>query len=209
MFGTLVRRVATILAMLLVCGGASTASAADTGKPTKLELAIGVSREMMTAVDFKQLVATSVTNAPNNEMFAMEPEWKPLLVEAFRVQLDRDEDFLLTLIGKEIATKFSEEELTVGQLILRDPSMQAILRNAIKGQTESLPPPSKELRRLLGTPAGQYFVLKLRTSNDFLKPVQSRLIAGVMPGVLREFGERAGALEASRRVREGLPASKP
>lgn len=203
------RRRELALVVLFLFAGTSAAHSAVPAKPSQMELAIDVSREIMSTIDLKGAVEASLTKSENAEMFNLQPEWRPMLVDAFREQLERDEDLILTLLGRELASKFSPEELSAGRVILGDPSVRATIRRAANGEPpKAMAPPSKDTGRVLSSSAGMSFMKKFADSDQLLDVFQRQMIIAVMPGIFRIFGEQAEALEAKRRVAEGLPASK-
>ena len=62
---------------------------------------------------------------------------------------------------------------------------------------------SKATEDLLATPAGQSFAAKLQTINTVLDPVQIQVMATVMPGVMKRFGDKAEAAEVAKRAALG------
>lgn len=205
---TLQRRALALTALFLFAA-TSAAHSAVPAKPSQMELAIDVSREIMSAIDIKGVIEANLTTSDTAQMFSLQPEWKPMLIDAFREQLDRDEDLILTLLGRDLASKFSSEELSAGRIILGDPSVRTTIRGAANGEpSKSMARPSKEAERVLRSSAGMSFMNKLAASDQFLDVFQKQMIIAVTPGIFRIFGERAEALETKRRVAEGLPASK-
>ena len=49
---------------------------------------------------------------------------------------------------------------------------------------------------------------KLQTINTVLDPVQIEVMATVMPGVMRRFGEKAEAAEVTKRAAAGYAAAR-
>ena len=60
----------------------------------------------------------------------------------------------------------------------------------------------------MNTPAGSSFVTKLQKIDDVMAPIQIEVIATVMPGVMKRFGEKAEAAEVSKRAAAGYAAAK-
>jgi len=61
----------------------------------------------------------------------------------------------------------------------------------------------------MNSPSGSSFVSKLQKIDDVMAPVQVQVMATVMPGVMKRFGEKADAAEVQKRAAEGYaPARK-
>jgi hypothetical protein len=61
---------------------------------------------------------------------------------------------------------------------------------------------------LMNTPAGSSFVNKLQKIDDVMDPVQLQVMATVMPGVMKRFGEKADAAEVQKRTAAGYTPAK-
>lgn len=195
-------------AALVLWGSAGGAMAAETAPAAQMELATTVSRQIMSTVDLNDGVQRALS-ASTDGMFATQPQWRGLLADAFRDQIARDQDLIVVLMARTIAPRFSEAELKAGAVILEDPMVRAAISAAAKGEQPRNPQASKATLRVMQSPAGEAFLKKFADAGVLLRPVQEQLITAVMPGVFRNFGEKAEALETARRAAEGLPASKP
>ncbi len=188
-----------VMAASVLWGGA--AAAAES--PAKMALATQVSRQFIDLANFEEAVTAGLTSAEAGGMFALQPQWRGMLGEAFRQQVARDRELIVTLVARAMAPNFTDEELKAGTAILNDPAVQAGLRSGGK----NAPEPSKATRKLLDSAAGGGFMTKFASAGKFLDPVQNQFVVAVMPGVFRSFGEQAEALEIKRRAAEGLPQS--
>lgn len=185
---------------LVLWGGAALAAES----PAKMALATEVGRRFVDLVDLGEAVEAGLTSAEVGGIFSLQPEWRGMLGSAFREEVGRDHDLIVVLVARAIAPRFTDEELKAGGAILSDPAVQTAIRN--RGKGSSAPQPSKATTRLMESPAGKAFMDKFADAGAFLQPVQDQMVIAILPGVFRNFGEKAEALETRRRAAEGLPA---
>jgi cytochrome c5 len=142
------------------------------------------------------------------ELVAVRPDWTPMFKTAMDEELDRDMPVIESMLASGLRKTFSDDEMKAGLQIVSDKSLKAIYMAAQNGAPEPAVEVSKTTEDLLATPAGQSFAAKLQTINTVLDPVQIEVMATVMPGVMRRFGEKAEAAEVAKRAAAGYAAAR-
>jgi len=191
-----------LMAAVVLWGSA--AAAAES--PAKMALAGQVSRQVLASVDIESAMQAGLEESSRQGMFALRPEWRQFMGDAFREQIVRDRELMVALMSRAMSPRFSEEELKAGAAILADPSVRANPRCRGLGGG---PAPTAATNRLMASPAGKSFMSKFGEINEILQPVQNQFISSMLPGVMRSFGEKAEAHDAKLRQVQGLPQSAP
>lgn len=142
------------------------------------------------------------------ELVAIRPDWTPMFKTAMDEELDHDMPVIESMLASGLRSTFTDDEIKAGIQIVSDKGLKAIYTAAQNGAP---PPPvemSKATEDLLSTPAGQSFAAKLQTINTVLDPVQIEVMATVMPGVMKRFGDKAEAAEVQKRAALGYAAAR-
>jgi cytochrome c5 len=142
------------------------------------------------------------------ELVAVRPDWTPMFKTAMDEELDRDMPVIESMLASGLRKTFTDDEMKAGIQIVSDKGLKAIYMAAQNSAPEPAVEVAKATEDLLATPAGQSFATKLQTINTVLDPVQIEVMATVMPGVMRRFGEKAEAAEVQKRAAAGYAAAK-
>ncbi|HEY4029687.1 MAG TPA: hypothetical protein VGM25_05045 [Caulobacteraceae bacterium] len=202
------------LAAALALGGAATAptlalaqaprGAAATPPQTQL------AAKLLDFIDYKASVRAHMTgsNLPP-ELVAVRPDWEAMWRQAMGEELDHDMPTIESMVGQALVKTFTEDEMKAGMQIVSDPGLKAVY---LAAQNGAQPPQgasvSKATDDLMNTPNGSSFVSKLQKIETVMDPVQIEVMATVMPGVMKRFGEKADAAEVQKRAAAGYASAK-
>ncbi len=154
------------------------------------------------AINFRELIIKNVASelGSMDGMAEGRPEWPGLFRQAITEEFEQDMPAIQAMLGRGFARYFTIEELRVGVVILADPGLQQIMKAAAEDGSTQTPQPklSRKIERLAETPAGRSFLEKTGNLDTMLDGLSQELIAEVIPGTFRRFGEKAEALEAAR-----------
>lgn len=157
---------------------------------------------VFTAIDLRaaMIASTEKELGSMTELKDGRPEWPALFKESIVEEFDHDMPAIEAMLGKGFARYFTLDELRAGTVILADPALQQVMRDAAAGKPAPTKDPklARETERLVGTPAGKRFLEKFGKIEGMLDGMTQDLIVEVLPGMLRRFGEKAEALEAAR-----------
>ncbi len=142
------------------------------------------------------------------ELVAVRPDWTPMFKTAMTEELEHDMPVIESMLASGLRKTFSDDEMKAGLQIVSDKGLKAIYMAAQNGAPEPAVEVAKATEDLLATPAGQSFASKLQTIHTVLDPVQIEVMATVMPGVMRRFGEKAEASEVAKRAAAGYAAAR-
>ena len=132
------------------------------------------------------------------------PEWRSLLVEAVEEEVEGDMATIMSALGSAMARKLSVEELRAGLIILGASSKQGE-DSCFGSQTIS-----EACKEAISSPGGRAFIAKFVAHRPDLEKrqpdqnpmsdqdLQRDIVVMIMPGALRQFGEKAEAAEAAR-----------
>jgi hypothetical protein len=123
-------------------------------------------------------------------------------------ELDHDMPTIESMVGQALVNTFSDDEMKAGLQIVADPALKAIYLAAQNGAQPPQVTVAKSTDDLMNTPTGSSFVTKLQKIDDVMDPVQLQVMATVMPGVMKRFGEKADAAEVQKRAAAGYAAAK-
>jgi hypothetical protein len=207
----MMRRLILPLAAALACATAAPAlaqpprAAAAASTPVQAQLAA----KLLDFIDYKASVRARMTgsNLPP-ELVAVRPEWESLWKQAMADELDHDMPTIESMVGQALVKTFSSDEMKVGLQIVSDPGLKAIY---LAAQNSAKPPAvtvAKATDDLMNTPTGASFVAKLQKIDEVMSAVQIEVMATVMPGVMKRFGEKADAAEAQKRAAAGYAPAK-
>jgi hypothetical protein len=112
------------------------------------------------------------------------------------------------MVGQALVKTFTDDEMKAGLQIVADPALKAIYLAAQSGAQPPSVTVSKATDDLMNTPNGSSFVAKLQKIDDVMAPVQVEVMATVMPGVMKRFGEKAEGAEVQKRSAAGYAAAK-
>ncbi|MGZ3275191.1 MAG: hypothetical protein ACXU82_02645 [Caulobacteraceae bacterium] len=193
-------------ALALAMSTSALAQAARAGAPLQAQLAA----KLLDFIDYKNGVRARMTNSNlPTELIAVRPEWEGLWKQAMAEELDRDMPTIESMVGQALVKTFTDDEMKAGLQIVSDPALKAIYLAAQGGAQPPQVTVAKATDDLMNTPSGSSFVSKLQKIDTVMDPVQIEVMATVMPGVMKRFGERADAAEVQKRAAAGYaPASK-
>lgn len=196
--------IATAAALALLAPAAHAATAPASG------LSVQLASKLLDFIDYKNQVRRNMQGSTlPPELVAVRPEWDPIFKQAMTEELDHDMPVIDSMLGSALGKTFSDDEMKAGLKIVADPGLKAIYAAAQAGGAEPQGVSvSKETDALMDTPAGASFVKKLQGIDTVLAPVQIEVMATVMPGVLRRFGEKADAAEIAKRQASGLASAR-
>jgi hypothetical protein len=190
----------------LTAPGLSRAASAPTAS-AKPELQLAA--KLLDFIEYRNAVRRGMEGSTlPAELVAVRPDWTPLFKTAMTEELDRDMPVIESMLASGLRKTFSDDEMKAGLQIVSDKSLKAIYLAAQNGAPEPAVEVSKSTEDVLATPAGQSFATKLQTINTVLDPVQIEVMATVMPGVMRRFGEKAEAAEVAKRAASGYAAAR-
>jgi hypothetical protein len=191
--------------IVLICCAAALATAPSAfAAPAATPLQTQMAEKMLDFIDFKAQVQLTMENATLPQaLLDTRPDWTPMFKAAIAEELDHDMPVIDSMIGQTLGKTFTDDELKAGVKIVSDPNLRAIYTAAQNGAPVPDVRIAKATEDALATPAGQSFASKLQTINTALAPQLIEVTATLVPGVLRRFGENAGAAEISRRAAAG------
>jgi len=179
--------------------------AATSGPRLDLQLAA----RLLDFIEYRNAVRRGMEGSTlPTELVAIRPDWTPMFKTAMDEELDHDMPVIESMLASGLRSTFTDDEIKAGIQIVSDKGLKAIYTAAHNGAP---PPPvemSKATEDLLSTPAGQSFAAKLQTINTVLDPVQIEVMATVMPGVMKRFGDKAEAAEVQKRAALGYAAAR-
>jgi len=192
-------------ALALLAAAPALAQAPRAGGPVQAQLAA----KLLDFIDYKASVRARMTgsNLPP-ELIAVRPEWEGLWRQAMAEELDHDMPVIESMVGQALVKTFTEDEMKAGMQIVADPALKAIYLAAQSGAQPPGVALAKATDDLMNTPAGASFVTKLQKIDDVMDPVQLEVMATVMPGVMKRFGEKADAAEVQKRTAAGYTPAK-
>jgi len=161
-------------------------------------------------IDYKAAVRARMTgsNLPP-ELVAVRPDWETLWRQAMAEELDHDMPTIESMVGQALVKTFTDDEMKAGLQIVGDPGLKAIY---LAAQNGAQPPQGATVTKatddLMNTPNGSSFVGKLQKIDAVMDPVQLEVMATVMPGVMKRFGEKADAAEVQKRAAAGYAPAK-
>ena len=202
------RRTLICLATALAIAGASPALAQAPRAATPLQAQLAA--KLLDFIDYKNSVRArmSGSNLPP-ELVALRPEWEGQWKQAMGEELDHDMPTIESMVGQGLVKTFTDDVMKAGLRIDADPALKAIYLAAQAGaRAPAGVEVSKATDTLMNTPAGASFVSKLQKIDDVMDPIQLEVMATVMPGVMKRFGEKADAAEVSKRAAAGYAAAK-
>jgi hypothetical protein len=177
--------------------------------PASGKLEVQLASRLLDFIDYKNAVRRGMEGSTlPAELLAVRPDWSPMFKAAMTDELDHDMPVLESMLGAGLRKTFTDDEMKAGMQIVSDKGLKAIYLAAQNGAPEPAVEVAKATEDLLATPAGQSFATKLQTINTVLDPVQIEVMATVMPGVMRRFGEKAEAAEVQKRAAAGYAAAR-
>jgi hypothetical protein len=200
------------LAAALIVLAPAAAQAAATPAPSAAaggSLQAQLAARLLDFIDYKAGVRARMTgsNLPP-ELVAVRPEWEGLWKQAMAEELDHDMPTIESMVGQALVKTFSDDEMKAGLQIIADPGLKAIYLAAQNGARPPAVTVAKATDDLMNTPTGSAFVNKLQKIDEVMNPVQLEVMATVMPGVMKRFGEKADAAEVQKRVAAGYAPAK-
>jgi hypothetical protein len=175
------------------------------GTPVQAQLAA----KLLDFIDYKATVRARMTGSTlPPDLVAVRPEWEALWRQSMAEELDHDMPTIESMVGQALVKTFTDDEMKAGLQIVADPALKAIY---LAAQSHAQPPQvsvSKATDDLMNTPTGSSFVSKLQKIDDVMDPVQLQVMATVMPGVMKRFGEKADAAEVQKRAAAGYAPAK-
>ena len=201
------RRTLISLAAALAFAGASPALAQAPRAATPLQAQLAA--KLLDFIDYKNSVRArmSGSNLPP-ELVALRPEWEGQWKQAMGEELDHDMPTIESMVGQGLVKTFTDDEMKAGLQIVADPALKTIYLAAQAGARAPAVEVAKATDTLMNTPAGASFVAKLQKIDDVMDPIQLEVMATVMPGVMKRFGEKADAAEVNKRAAAGYAAAK-
>ena len=177
--------------------------------PTSAPLQAQLAAKLLDFIDYKAGVRARMTgsNLPP-ELVSVRPEWENLWKQAMAEELDHDMPTIESMVGKALVKTFSDDEMKAGLQIISDPGLKAIYLAAQSGAKPPDATVAKATDDLMNTPAGSSFASKLQKIDEVMDPVQIEVMATVMPGVMKRFGEKADAAEVQKRAAAGYAPAK-
>jgi len=180
-------------------------AASTSGQPLQAQLAA----KLLDFIDYKAGVRARMTGSTlPPELLAVRPEWEGLWRQAMTEELDHDMPTIESMVGQALVKTFNDDEMKAGMQIVADPALKAIYLAAQSGSNPPNVTVAKATDDLMNTPSGSAFVAKLQKIDDVMAPVQVEVMATVMPGVMKRFGEKADAAEVKKRSAAGFAAAR-
>lgn len=181
-------------------GALTTAPPALAQSAEQEQVAMQVTHILMDAIDFKSQIAGGAEKALAGMDFTkVRPEWRPLMLDAFREELDADQPQIEAIMAHAIAKGFTTDELKAGLVVLNAPEMRAVLKAVARH--EPTPPPANppcapECVTAITSPAGRAFAAKAANISNLLnEDLQKKVVVAIVPGVFVRFGEKARAYD--------------
>ncbi len=192
---------------LALAASAPTLAQAPRAAATPLQAQLAA--KLLDFIDYKAGVRARMTGSSlPPELVTVRPEWEGLWKQAMAEELDHDMPTVESMVGQALAKTFTDDEIKAGLQIVADPALKAIYLAAQSGAQPPQVTVAKATDDLMNTPAGSSFVTKLQKIGDVMDPVQLQVMATVMPGVMKRFGEKADAAEVQKRAAAGYAPAK-
>jgi hypothetical protein len=202
------RRLTLPLAAALAFTAAAPAPA-QAQRPAAQPLPAQLAARLLDFIDYKAGVRARMTGSTlPPELIAVRPEWEGLWKQAMTEELDHDMPTVESMVGQALVKTFTDDEMKAGMQIVADPALKAIYLAAQNGAKPPSVTVAKATDDLMNTPSGSSFIAKLQKIDDVMAPVQVEVMATVMPGVMKRFGEKADAVEVQKRSAAGYAAAK-
>jgi hypothetical protein len=174
-------------------------------QPVQAQLAA----KLLDFIDYKAGVRARMTGSTlPPQLLAVRPQWEGLWKQAMTEELDHDMPTIESMVGQALVKTFTDDEMKAGMQIVSDPALKAIYLAAQNGAQPPSVTVAKATDDLMNTPSGSSFVNKLQKIDDVMDPVQLEVMATVMPGVMKRFGEKADAAEVQKRASSGFAPAK-
>ena len=201
------KRLLLPLAAVLALLGPAAAVAAPA--PSAGALQTQLAAKLLDFIDYKAGVRARMTGSSlPPELVAVRPEWAGMWKQAMGEELDHDMPTIESMVGQALVKTFSDDEMKAGLQIVSDPALKAIYLAAQNGAQPPQVTVAKATDDLMNTPSGSSFVSKLQNIDAVMDPVQIEVMATVMPGVMKRFGEKADAAEVQKRAAAGYAPAK-
>jgi hypothetical protein len=195
--------------LALAAAEPAVAQAARAATPAARPLQAQLAAKLLDFIDYKASVRARMAGSTlPPELLAVRPEWEGLWRQAMTEELDHDMPTIESMVGKALVTTFTDDEMKAGMQIVADPALKAIYLAAQSGAQPPSVTVAKATDDLMNTPTGASFVAKLQKIDEVMSPVQIEVMATVMPGVMKRFGEKADAAEAQKRAAAGYAPAK-
>ena len=196
---------AAVLALATAAPALAQTPRAAASAPVQSQLAA----KLLDFIDYKAGVRARMTGSTlPPELLRVRPEWEGLWKQAMTEELDRDMPTIESMVGQALVKTFTDDEMKAGLQIVADPALKSIYLAAQNGAQPPQVTVAKATDDLMNTPSGSSFVAKLQKIDDVMDPVQLEVMATVMPGVMRRFGEKADAAEVQKRTAAGYAPAK-
>ncbi len=194
-------------ALALAMAGPALAQASRAAAATPLQAQLAA--KLLDFIDYKAGVRARMTGSTlPPELLTVRPEWEGLWRQAMTEELDHDMPTIESMVGQALVKTFTEDEMKAGLQIVADPALKAIYLAAQSGSQPPSVTVAKATDDLMNTPSGSSFVAKLQKIDDVMDPVQVEVMATVMPGVMKRFGEKADAAEVQKRAAAGYAPAR-
>jgi hypothetical protein len=201
------KRLLSSLAAILALAASDPALAQAPRAATPLQAQLAA--KLLDFIDYKAGVRARMTGSTlPPELVAVRPEWTGLWRLAMAEELDHDMPTIESMVGQALVKTFTDDEMKAGMQIVADPALKAIYLAAQSGAQPPQVTVAKATDDLMNTPTGSSFVTKLQKIGDVMDPVQLEVMATVMPGVMKRFGEKADAAEVQKRAAAGYAPAK-
>jgi hypothetical protein len=165
--------------------------------------------KLLDFIDYKAGVRARMTGSTlPPQLLAIRPEWEGLWRQAMTEELDHDMPTIESMVGQALVNTFTDDEMKAGLQIVADPALKAIYLAAQNGAQPPQVTVAKATDDLMNTPTGSSFVAKLQKIDDVMDPVQLQVMATVMPGVMKRFGEKADSAEVQKRAAAGYAPAR-
>ena len=188
---------------------ASAPAMAQATRPAATPLQAQLAAKLLDFIDYKAGLRGRMTGSTlPPPLVAVRPEWEGLWRQAMTEELDHDMPTIESMVGQALAKTFTDDEIKAGLQIVADPALKAIYLAAQSGAQPPQATLAKATDDLMNTPAGSSFVSKLQKVDDVMDPVQLEVMATVMPGVMKRFGEKAEGAEVQKRAAAGFTPAK-
>lgn len=202
------KRLVLPLALAIALGGTAPALA-QAARAAATPLQAQLAAKLLDFIDYKAGVRARMTssNLPP-DLVSVRPEWDGLWKQAMTEELDHDMPTIESMVGQALVKTFTDDEMKAGLQIVADPALKSIYLAAQSGANPPQVALTKATDDLMNTPAGSSFVAKLQKIDEVMDPVQLEVMATVMPGVMKRFGEKADAAEVRKRAAAGYTPAK-
>ena len=198
-----------LAAALALTAAAPALAQAPRGAAASAPLQAQLAAKLLDFIDYKASVRAGMTiSTLPPPLLAVRPEWDGLWRQSMTEELDHDMPVIESMVGQALVKTFTEDEMKAGLQIVADPGLKAIYLAAQNGGRPPSVSVSKATDDLMNTPTGSSFVSKLQKIDAVMDPVQIEVMATVMPGVMKRFGEKADAAEVQKRAAAGYAAAK-